>query len=399
MADSPAAQSKPRFQPRLLVAFLVLCLAAASIIKWKLDSRGDPEHLVVSGTVEGEDVLVGSKIAGRLASLKVGEGDLVQSGQVLAEFDSPELDMQRQALEAQLAGAKAQEEKLRNGPRGVDLAQAWAAVQTARAQLAELQAGSRGEDIAALKAQWDSAEAQFQLASADLERSRQLYEQDVIPRSQLDSAQTRRDSARLAADAAKQQYEKAQAGPRETQLAIARAQVAQAEAAYAVLSAGSRPEDIAAAQAQVASASAQIGGIDISLQESAVTAPASGVILTVNHQPGDLLTAGQPLFSLLLTDSYYIQVFIPEDKLAWVQPGTRASFEVDAYPGEDFEGVVSYLSTQGEFTPRNLQTKQKRVEQVFRCKVRISNVEQKLRPGMVCDVIFDHPDLKQAGDA
>ncbi len=398
MAEAPAKHSTARFQPRYIVAFLVLCLAAASIIKWKVDSTGDPDHLVVSGTVEGEDVQVGSKIGGRLASLKVQEGELVTAGQLLAQFELPELEAQKQALQAQLAGAQALEEKLRNGPRGVDLAQAWAAVQTARAQLAELEAGSRGEDIAALKAQWDSAEAQYQLAVADLDRARQLYEQDVIPRAQLDTAQTRRDSARLAADAAKQQYEKAQSGPRETQIAILKAQVKQAETAYAVLQAGSRPEDIAAAKAQVDSASAQIGGLDVSLGESTVLAPQDGVILTVNHQPGDLLAAGQPLFSLLLTDSYYIQVFIPEDKLSWVQPGSRASFEVDAYPDEDFEGVVTYLSTLGEFTPRNLQTKQKRVEQVFRCKVRISDVDHKLRPGMVCDVVFDRPGMAQGGN-
>jgi HlyD family secretion protein len=63
---------------------------------------------------------------------------------------------------------------------------------------------------------------------------------------------------------------------------------------------------------------------------------------------------------------------------------------VDTYPGETFAGTVTYLATQGEFTPRNLQTTEKRVEQTFRCKLTV-NAQGKLRPGMVCDVVFDRP--------
>lgn len=379
-----------RIPVQVPIVVVLLALAGLSIYRWKVDERGDPDHLTVSGTVEADEVQVGSKVGGRLTALLAHEGDTVSKGTLLARFDTDELSARERQLQAGKTVAEAQALKLKNGPRVQELAQAQAAIETANAGLRELSAGSRSEDIATAEANWRAAEALAIQAVADFDRAQQLYSQDVIPKASLDAAQAHAESARRTADAARQQFEKAESGPRPEDIASARARVKQAQAAYDLLSAGSRPEDITAAGAQVDAAQANLDSLGIQIAESKVFAPSDGTILTVNHQAGDLLLPNQPVFTLLLTRSYYIQVFVPENKLSWAEPGTKATLKVDTYPDQIFTGTVTYLSTQGEFTPRNLQTKEKRVEQTFRCKLTVDDAS-KLRPGMVCDVVFDRP--------
>jgi multidrug resistance efflux pump len=388
----PGRPRHGRIPPQLPAGIVVVGLCLTGILLWMHDAHGDPDHLVVSGSIEGESARIGSKVGGRLATLDVKEGDAVTAGQVVATFDVPDLEAQQQQLLAAKDQAQAQLEKLQHGPRDVDLAQARSQVDTAKANYADLAAGSRKEDIAAAKANWQQAEVNYNLAVADLGRTRELFEKDVVPRNQLDAAQAKVDSLRKAADQAKEQYEKAENGPRDTQLDIALAQVRAAQASYAVVKAGSRPEDIKAAEDQVGNIDAQLEQLAVKLDEAQVHVPAAGVVMTVLNQPGDIVQPNMPLLEILLDGSEYVQVFIPENKQSWAQPGTQAHLSLDTYPGEVFTGQVTYLSTEGEFTPRNLQTKEKRVEEVYRCKVKLDDAGHKLHPGMVCDVTFSRPE-------
>lgn len=370
---------------------LAAMLAAAwwCIWLWRKDSAGDPEHLIVSGTVEGRVIEAGSRVGGRIAAVHIQEGDRVEAGSLLATLEGDELAAQREKLLSIVAQAKAQVEKLNSGPRAVDLAQAAAGVEVAKAQLAELEAGTRSEDVAAAKAAWESALAFERQAQADLERCEKLFAGGVIALSQVEQARTAAETARQRTLAARQQYNKAIAGPRQEQLEAARAQLQSAEALYAQLAAGARKEDLAAAIAAWDGAKAELEMLDTRIRELEITAPAAGTVLSLSHESGDLVGPGEALCSILLDGSFYVQVFIPEDKLSWAMPGTMAKLAVDSLPGESIEGEVTFLASQGEFTPRNLQTKEKRVEQVFRCKLAVSGMS--LRPGMACDVAFSRP--------
>ena len=380
-----------RVQPQLFIFLFLILVAISGIFLWRSRMQEGVGELIVSGTVEGEDIALGSKIGGRISALHVREGDAVTEGSLLAELAVPELSAQREQLAALKAEASAQHAKLLAGPRSQELEQARARLATAEAQLSELQQGSRSEDIAAAEAAWRAAEVEYDLAATELRRAEELFNEGVIPRSQLDVAQARADRLRQAANAAQEEYNKAQSGPRETQISAAQANVDALRAAYELLAAGSRIEDIAAAGARVEQIAAQIALLDISIAEARVQAPAAGIIQTLNVQAGDIVAPGQAIYNIILPQSYFVQVFIPADKLSWAEPGAQASIAVDAYPAELFSGTVSFLATEGEFTPRNLQTKEKRVEQVFRCKVSINDASGRLRPGMACDLRFLPP--------
>jgi len=384
------------------VRALVLLAAIAVIfcvVYFAVGSRqGDASMMVVSGTVEAYDVSVGSKVGGRLAELHVDEGDHVDSGQLLAVFDVPELEARSEALDAELAEAQSVLARLANGARPEEIAQARALLDAAQSRLDLLESGTREEDIAVDAAALESAEVDLDLAKVELARAEELFRQDVIPRSELDKAQARVGSLEQAVEQSRQNLLKAQDGFRDEEIGAARAELDYARQSLKLVLAGSRAEDIERALANIDAVEAQIAELEVSLEESSVTAPAAAVVLATGYQPGDLILPGGEVARLLLDGRMFIQIFVPQDKLGWAAPGSTARIEVDTFPGEYFNGEVTYLSTQGEFTPRNLQTKEKRVEEVFRAKVQVDDDTGRLRPGMVCDVIFSRPGAAGNGE-
>lgn len=218
-------------------------------------------------------------------------------------------------------------------------------VDAARADLAKALAGPRREDVARARAEAENAERNRRRLEA-------LLRDGVIGQQQYDAAAT---SARLA---------------RETLLQNER---------------GSRPEDIQAARAALAAAEGQLAYLERQREDLIVRAPADGIIQTLDLRPGDLVGAGQPVTTLLEPDQIWVRVYVPEPKLGLVRVGQRAHITVDTFPGRQFPGRVVEIRQQGEYTPRNVQTLDQRMDQVFGVKVSIDPTPD-LRPGMAAQV-------------
>jgi HlyD family secretion protein len=225
------------------------------------------------------------------------------------------------------------------------------------AQLAELEAGPRPEEIAAGKADWEAQTAQLDLARLEARRADELFAQKAISSTEHDRAQS-----------AVQTLEKS---------------VAAAKARYDLLLAGTRPERLAAARAELAQT-------DALLAELTVTAPTNCVLETLGVKVGDVLPPNREVATLLLTDHLWVRVFVPEPWLGRIKLGESATVRVDAFPGRDFHGTVEQIARAAEFTPRNVQTTEERVKQVFGVKVRLENKEGDLRAGMAADVTFEN---------
>ncbi len=146
----------------------------------------------------------------------------------------------------------------------------------------------------------------------------------------------------------------------------------------------------AAAQAKIAigQAEANLALIEAQMAKLTVTAPADGVILTRNVEPGEVVNPGSIVLSLSRLSDLTITVYIPEDRYGEVALGQTASVTVDSYPGVTFTATVIHISDQAEFTPRNVQTAEGRKTTVFAIKLRVDDPENKLKPGMPADVIF-----------
>ena len=223
------------------------------------------------------------------------------------------------------------------------------------AQLAELEAGPRPQEIAAVKAEWEAQVAQLDFARADAQRAGELFAQKTISITERDQLAMRANSLEKNAAAAKSRYD--------------------------LLLAGTRPEQIAQARAQLAE-------LDTQLREMKITAPSDSVLETLSVKVGDVLAPNQPIATLLLTNHLWVRVFVAETWLGQIKLGDSAQVRVDSFPGKDFTGVVEQIARAPEFTPRNVQTVDERIKQVFGVKLRLDNASNDLRAGMSADVIF-----------
>jgi len=225
----------------------------------------------------------------------------------------------------------------------------------AAALLAELEAGPRPEEIATAQAEWEAQLAQLEFARADARRAEELFAQKTLAASDRDLA-----------------VSKAQALEKS---------VAAARSRYNLLRAGTRPEQIAQARAQLAEWDAQLG-------EMQIVAPTNCVLEVLSVKLGDVLAPNREVATVLFPERTFARVFVPEPWLGHIKLGDKASVRVDAFPGRDFEGEVEFIGRAAEFTPRNVQTVEERVKQVFPVKVRLDASSGELRAGMAVDVTF-----------
>jgi membrane fusion protein YbhG len=179
-----------------------------------------------------------------------------------------------------------------------------------------------------------NAEAQFAKAKNDYDRFGKLFHDSVISPQQMDAARTAYDVAR-------------------SQLELSRAALRTA---------------------------------DVRLRDSVLFSPLSGVVLRKNVEEGETVTAGAPVFTIGDLDSPWIKVYVKEDKLGLVKLGQKAEVSVDTFPGKKYEGTITFISSEAEFTPKNVQTREERVKLVFGIKVSVKNEKDELKPGMPADV-------------
>ncbi len=124
------------------------------------------------------------------------------------------------------------------------------------------------------------------------------------------------------------------------------------------------------------------------LSDTKITAPVSGTLTLKSVEVGELVKGGVPIITIADLSKVYLMVYIPEKTIGRVALGEVAYVMVDSYPEEKFEGKITYISPKAEFTPKNIQTKEERVTQVFGVKIQIPNPSQKLKPGMPADAVI-----------
>jgi HlyD family secretion protein len=406
----------------IIIGLLVLAGSAT----WWFSRSGGPAGpaitLTGSGVIEAETVAITAELGGRIRQLYVAEGDAVSAGQIVAELDQSALLAQQSQLEANLAAAKANLVAVSAPPRRE-------AVLVAQALLSQAEIKRDGAravwdnsyrmsqnphllqaQLNQARAQASEAAAQVELAQVRLKRaaieaeaagrdqsSHAALVQNEVAQYQLQAAQTGLTLSQIAAAGAEQQAATWAAMVRQPLQLIAQANAAQAayrqaeaavEAARANLvavRAGPTPADIAVAQALVGEAEAALALGQAQLAKLTLTAPRAGLISQKLVNVGELAGPGAALFQLSDLDTVDLKIFIPETQIGQVQLGQKARVMVDAFPGQVFEGRVNFIAGQAEFTPRNVQSPEERVNLVFAVKIRLDNPAHRLKPGMPAD--------------
>jgi HlyD family secretion protein len=355
---------------RILIVLIFggLAALAAYSMGWFHRDTG----LTGSGTVEARNIRVGSKVGGRIDKVLVREGDAVEAGQVLITFDDKELS-------ASLSQARANAVKAERGFRPEEIAEARAAAAQAKAEYEQRKNGYRKEDIAAAQADVDRTTADEVRAHLDFQRYDALAQKDLVSKQQRDTAEANWKMALAQKDSAQHKLDELNRGYRPEEIASAEARYRQTQATMEKFEHGSRPEDIAAARAALAYDEARF-------REREVVAPSASTIEVLDVRPGDLIAPNTPIATLLERDQIYVRIYIPETEIGRIHLGQKAEIRVDSFPNQSFSGVVEQINQQAEFLPRNVQTREERVHQVFGVKVRIEDFSHRVLAGMAADV-------------
>src|SRR5262249_52906041 len=201
-------------------------------------------------------------------------------------------------------------------------------------------------------------------------------------------AASHNDNAIRDTDAGAAQLEFLRADAKRQKDLLARKVVSPNDAERADSSAKTQEKNLEAAQMKVIQARAQLADIEAQLKEMQVVAPADCILEVLRVKVGDVLPPNGEVATVLLPQHLWVRVYVPEPWLGHIKIGDRVRVQVDSFPGKDFPGVVEQVNRQAEFTPRNVQTVEDRIRQVFGVKIRLPNDDDRLRAGMAADVYF-----------
>ena len=219
----------------------------------------------------------------------------------------------------------------------------------------------------------------------------QLEASELQARRDLALAQI--DTATRDADAQAAQLEFARADAKRQQDLLKSQAVSSNESERATSAAKAQEKNLEAAKMRIVQARAQLRDIDAQLAEMQIAAPTASVLEVLSVKVGDVIPANREVATLLLPQHLWVRVYVPEPWLGRIKVGDHVRARVDSFPGTDFDGVVEQINRQAEFTPRNVQTVEDRIRQVFGVKVRLPNNDDRLRAGMAADVYF--PNVRQ----
>jgi HlyD family secretion protein len=317
----------------LLIGIITVVIAGVLYYFFTQDKEEGNDFIKVSGNIEATEVDVGFKISGRIVSRFFEEGDWVDQGKVLAKLDDDDL---RDRFEV-----------------------ARATLMSAQARLSKLLAGSRPEEIREAEAAMNQSKSDLENKEAHYERLKPLFERGVIPKDTLDNA--------------------------EAAFKMAKASLQRATETYLLVKEGPRKEDIDDARAQVEQARASLKLTETQLSYTTLYSPISGVVLVKSGEIGEVVNPGTSIVTLADIENVWLKAYIPETDLSKVKWGQEVIVTTDLRPRKEYKGRISFISSQAEFTPKQIQTEKERVTLVYRIKVDISNTDRELKPGMPAD--------------
>ena len=357
-------------------------------------------ELYYSGTIEATESNLAFRVSGRVARVLVDDGMAVKKGQVLAELDSREylrqLDKARAAVEQAQNNVKRLESLLQLYrvvlPEKVKQAQA--EVAALKAKVRELESGFRSQKIAQARRAVEAARLRLEDAKKDKIRFERLYKEKTATERQRDAAVLRYKTALKEYQKAKEALSLLEEGYRKESIVAARAKLRAAQAALEQAKGNLKKIDITAteleaAKAKLKEAQAAEKLASLYLEYTKLKAPFDGIITSRDVEPGEVVNPAREVMSMADLSTVKLKIFVGEPEIGKVRRGQKVKVKTDTFPNKIYEGRVSYISPEAEFTPKIIQTHKERVKLVYLVKVTIKNPNLELKPGMPADAWFD----------
>ena len=296
--------------------------------------------LSLSGNVDVRESTLAFRQSDRITDILVEEGDKVTTGQILAKLDSRDIETQIEKTQAQIAAQENVVQKLQNG--------------------------NRPEEIAQAAAKSEAAQADAENAQQDLAKKQEAYENSSgrsVSKDALDTASLEYSSRIAKADEAKQGYQ--------------------------LMLAGARSEDIGEAEAQLKALNDELEHQKYLLDQYVLRAPADGVIRSRLMEVGDMASPQQPVFKISLNTKKWVRAYVKESDLGRIYEGQSAKVYIDSNSNKPISGQIGYISSTAEFSPKTVQTDELRTALLYEVRVYVTDEDNVLRMGMPATVKID----------
>lgn len=327
----------------IIIVFIALFITAGLLVYWG-QKNNQQKELYYSGTIETTQANLSFQVAGRVAQVFVQEGQTVTKDQIIAELDRAE-------FESRLAQANANLERSQKSKKQLET-------------MLDISRKTLPSEVARAKANVQSAKDTLANAEKNYRRFEELFSKGVVSEKEL--------------DALKLQYEIAQSRLVESEsvLILAQGNLSKIDAVR---------QDIEVAAAQINAVKASLNQAEIQLNYTQLKSPMDGVITSRNIEPGETITPGREVVTVSDLSRVDLKIFVDETEIGKVKPGQKVDVKVDTFPEKTYSGIISFISPEGEFTPKIIQTKKERVKLVYLVKVSIDNHRLELKAGMPAD--------------
>jgi len=381
---------------RIVAAIFFVLLLGVGILVYLGQRTVQLKELYYSGTIEARSAELSFQVSGRVTGIPADEGQVVQENQVLAVLDQSEYQARYEQAEANLESAvknvqRAEtvlalyEETLPN-----EVTRAEAGVKVLFSQLRELEAGSRQQEIERARLAYLAAKAIMEEAGKNKSRFDTLFQKNLVSEKQWDEVRLKYETALKEFERAKETLKLLEEGVRKETIETAKARVAEGKAVLDQAKANMKKieaaeKEVGTAQAGVKAAQSALKLAEIQLQHTQLRAPFEGVITSRNVELGEVVSPGREIFSLSDLSRVELKIFVDETEIGKVKPAQKAEVKIDTFPNKLYIGTVSFISPEGEFTPKMIQTHKERVKLVYLVKVAIPNPNRELKSGMPAD--------------
>lgn len=379
---------------RILIIFGLIAISITVYLILTIYKK--QEAKAYSGNIETTTTDLSFQVMGKVIELKFDEGENIRKKDLVARFDDTEFLAQKDAAMAKLDGARtriAQLEtsiELQKQTTEAQIKQAKANLYIAQANLKELKAGARYQEIEQTRQILKTVQVKKENTLKDFQRVELLVEKGVMSQKNLDDASAALDMATAEVKRLQQALDLVKEGPKIEQIEAAKGRVMQAEAALELALAGPLSvknliQQLDTATLDVKNAQAMVRLYDTQLAKTKLYSLINGIVISKDAEIGEVLSPGAPVLTLADLDNVWLKIYIDTADLGKIKFGQKVKIKTDSFPDKYYEGTISFISSEAEFTPKMIQTPKERVKQVYRVKIRIKNQNQELKPGMPAD--------------
>ncbi len=382
----------------ILLIFVGLLLGVGGMV-YLGQHRENAEELFFSGIIEATQVNLSFQVSGRVKEVPVDEGFAVKKGELLAVLDREEFlarchEADANVIQWEKALLQLQTVlELDQNLLPAEVERAEAGVSALEVQLSEARAGYRRQDVERARLAVEEAQAAVVEARKDKARYDALFNRKVVSEKNKDAADLKHEQAVAEHQRALQAYHMMKEGFRKEDIALAQSRLAEGRVLLKLarmnlkkIDTAQKEVEAAGARLEAAKAAADLAKIRLSYTE--LKAPSDGVIVSRNVEPGEVVSPGQEVISMADLSKVDLKVFVGETQIGRVKPGQEVAVSIDTFPDKHYRGEVSFISPEGEFTPKIIQTHKERVKLVYLVKITIPNPKMELKSGMPADARF-----------